>query len=52
MFDNLKIHIDFKDPSFFIWFMKYSVVAKSSDIKNNEWTVPADEVKQQTLIEL
>ena len=52
MLDTLNIHIDFKSPPFFIWFMKYSVVAKSSDIKNNGWKVPADEVKQQSLTEL
>ena len=52
MFDTLNIHIDFKSPLFFIWFMKYSVVVKSSDIKNNEWKVPADEMKQQTVIEV
>ena len=47
-----KHNVDFKCPPFFIWFMKYSVVAESSDIKNNKWKVPADKVKQETLIEL
>ena len=46
------IYTYFKSPHFFVWFMKYSVVAKSSDIKNNGWKVPADEVKQQSLTEL
>ena len=32
--------------------MKYLVVAKSSDIRNNGWKVPADELKHQYLIEL
>ena len=49
MFNALNIHIDFKSPPLF---MKYSVVAKSSDIKNNGSKVPADEVKQQSLTEL
>ena len=52
IFGTLNIYIDFKSAPFFIWFMKYSVVAKSSDIKNNRLKVPAAEVKQQSLREL
>ena len=65
MFDTLNTHIDLKNlkssPNlplsnnlvfYMIYEVFYLVMAKYSDIRNNGWKVPTDELKHQSLTEL